>query len=63
MEVQEINWAYAISNPLQNVNFKKVRLVYKGTTTTPSSARIDSMFIGQFSDPDVGNSADDLCRK
>ena len=59
IEVQEILWAYAVSNPLQNVNFKKVRLVYKGSAATPSTARIDSMFIGQFSDPDVGNAADD----
>ena len=60
IEVQEILWAYAVNNPLGDVNFKKVRLVYNGTATTQSPARIDSMFIGQFSDPDIGNATDDF---
>ena len=53
-------WAYATSNPLGNVIFKKVQMIYTGTPTTPSDARIDSMYIAQFSDADVGNYTDDF---
>jgi hypothetical protein len=60
IEVQEILWAYASNNQLANVNFKKVRLVYNGTSTTSGNARIDSMYIAQFSDPDIGNASDDF---
>src|SRR5574338_1700113 len=60
LEVSETYWAYAASGPLANVIYKKVNIVYKGTTTTPSNARIDSMYIVQWADPDVGNSTDDF---
>ena len=59
MDVQETFWAYAVSNPLGNVIFKRVRLVYTGTSSSSSNARVDSMYIAQFSDPDVGTYTDD----
>lgn len=59
IEVQQTYWAYATSNPLGNVIFKKVQMIYKGTPTSSSNARIDSMYIAQFSDADVGNYTDD----
>ena len=59
MDVQETFWAYAVSNPLGNVIFKRVRLVYTGTSSSSSNARVDSMYIAQFSDPDIGTYTDD----
>src|SRR3989304_607420 len=60
LEVTETYWAYAASGPLANVIYKKVDLVYKGTPTSASSSKIDSMYIVQWADADVGNSTDDF---
>lgn len=60
LEVQETYWAYATSNPLANIIFKRVRFIYKGTTLTPANATIDSMYVVQWADPDLGEVADDL---
>ncbi len=60
LEVSETYWAYATAGALGNIIFKKVDIVYAGTSTTPSSATIDSMYIVQWADPDVGNSGDDF---
>ncbi len=60
MEVTEVYWAYAASGPLANVIFDKVTLVYKGLPTSAANSKIDSMYIAQMSDPDVGNSTDDF---
>ncbi len=60
LEVSETYWAYAYSGALGNVIYKKVDLVYTGTPTSASNSRIDSMYIVQWADPDVGNSTDDF---
>lgn len=60
LEVSETYWAYAASGPLANVIYKKVDLVYVGTPTSASNSVIDSMFIVQWADADVGNSTDDF---
>jgi hypothetical protein len=60
MEVSEVYWAYAASGPLANVIFDKVTLVYKGLPSSAANSVIDSMFIAQMSDPDVGTSSDDF---
>jgi len=60
LEVQQTLWAYALTNPLGNIIFKRVRLIYKGTPNTPSNATIDSMYIVQWSDPDLGQYTDDF---
>jgi len=60
LEVQETHWAYARTDALGNVVFKRVRLIYKGTPTTPRNAVIDSMFVVQWSDPDLGQYTDDF---
>jgi hypothetical protein len=60
LQVSETYWAYAASGPLANIIFKKVDIVYKGTSTSSSNAEIDSMYIVQWADPDVGNSTDDF---
>jgi hypothetical protein len=58
-EVYQTYWAYATSNPLGNVVFKKVKMIYTGTATSSADAHIDSMYIAQFCDADVGNYTDD----
>ena len=48
------------ANVAGNVIYKEVNIVYKGTSTSASNSRIDSMFIVQWADPDVGYPVDDL---
>ncbi len=60
LEVTETYWAYAASGGLGNIIFKKVDIVYTGTSSTPADAHIDDMYIVQWADPDVGNSTDDF---
>lgn len=59
MEQQMTLWAYASSTPLNEIIFKQVKLIYKGTPTTPSTAYIDSLYIVQWADGDVGDAGDD----
>ena len=55
MELQITIWAYNQPNSkLGQVIFKRYRLINKG------SFHVDSMFVCQWSDPDVGNYSDDL---
>ncbi len=60
LEIQETYWAYAFANPLGNVIFKRARIIYKGTPSTKSGAKIDSMYIVQWADPDLGQYTDDF---
>jgi len=60
LEVQETYWAYTEANPLGNVIYKKVDIIYKGTSTSSPESKIDSMYICQWSDTDLGNSTDDF---
>ncbi len=60
LEVQETYWAYSVSNPLSNVIFKKVDVVYKGTENAPSNATIDDFYLVQWADPDIGQYTDDF---
>lgn len=62
MELQMTVWAFDFGeqDPLSHTMFKRCRLIYKGTPETPASARIDSMYIAQWSDPDLGTATDDL---
>ncbi len=60
LEVQETDWAYNASNPFGDMIFKKSKIIYKGTATTPVNGRIDSMFIVQWADPDDGQYSDDF---
>ena len=60
LEVSETYWAYSYTGALGNVIYKKVDMVYKGTPTSAANSRIDSMYIVQWADPDVGNSTDDF---
>jgi len=59
LEVSEVYWAYAYSGALGNVIYKNVNIVYKGTPSSAANSRIDSMYIVQWADPDVGVPSDD----
>lgn len=66
MEIQEALWGYARTDALGNMIFKKVVLIYKGTSDTPDgtgalpAATIEEMFLTQWSDPDLGDFGDDF---
>ncbi len=60
MEMQVTLWGYARSDALGNVIFKRFRFIYKGTVTTPYGSTIDSMYVAQWSDPDLGDYGDDF---
>lgn len=60
IEVQATMWAYHGTPELEDVVYKRYRLIYKGKPDTPPGSIIDSMFVSQWADPDIGNSGDDL---
>lgn len=64
LEVQITVWGYAQQGPLGQMYFKRVRLINKGGVITHGTNRgafwIDSMFISQWTDPDIGSFGDDL---
>ena len=60
LEMQLTVWAYTGPGALSNVIFRRTRLIYKGTSDTPANALIDSMFIAQWSDPNLGDFDDDF---
>jgi len=60
LEVQVTLWGYRRHDAMDNCIFKQVRVIYKGTNSTPNDARIDSMYLAQWSDPDLGGLGDDL---
>lgn len=53
MEVQTEAFAYASNDELNNMTF------YQHTITNRSTIRLDSCFMAQWVDPDLGNAADD----
>ncbi len=65
LEIQVTYWAYSksgsrMNDAFSNMIFKRVRLIYKGTSEAPDTARIDSMFIAQFAATDIGQPGDDF---
>jgi len=61
IEIQTTLWAYkAESHVLANAIFERHRLIYKGISQTSAGARIDSMYLTKFVDPDLGDAGDDL---
>ncbi|MFZ1279268.1 MAG: hypothetical protein WAR59_00415, partial [Ignavibacteriaceae bacterium] len=60
LEVQETYWAYYLECPISNVIFKKVDIIYKGVTSSVPNSFIDSMFICQWSNTNLGSSFDDF---
>ncbi len=60
LEVSEIYWAFSEVPSLDNVIFKMVDLIYTGVPQSPPGSYIDSMYLCQWADPDIGNYTDDL---
>ncbi|MYB71291.1 MAG: T9SS type A sorting domain-containing protein [Gemmatimonadetes bacterium] len=60
LEVQVLLWGYARTDALGDVIFKKFTVIYKGTSATPDTARIEDMYFAQWSDPDLGDYGDDF---
>jgi hypothetical protein len=59
LDISETYWAYS-AGTLANIIFKKVDIIYTGTSGSAPNSSIDSLYIIQWSDPDVGNSTDDF---
>ena len=60
LEVQTTLWAYARTDPLGDVVFRKFRVIYKGAAETPDDAVVEDMYFSQWSDPDLGDFGDDF---
>jgi hypothetical protein len=59
LEMQVTCWAYNHTPELKNVIYQRCRIIYKGTSTTPGTSTIDSMYLAKWVDPDIGNFKDD----
>jgi len=65
MEIQNTVWGYDRTDALADMYFRKVKLINKGgveidTIGNKGIFYLDSMYVGQWSDPDIGDSGDDL---
>ncbi|MBM4161652.1 MAG: T9SS type A sorting domain-containing protein [Ignavibacteria bacterium] len=66
IEGQTTYWGYKRTDALGNCVFRRIRIINKGGVQTgdvagvKGSFYIDSMYVGMFSDPDLGNAGDDL---
>ena len=62
IEMQMTLWAYDFpqTSPLGNMSFKRVRLIYTGRIGGPDDASIDTMYVTQWADPDLGDFGDDF---
>ena len=64
LEVQVTLWGYRRYDALGNIYFKKIRLLNKGGVDVGGGKKgshwIDSLLVGQWSDPDLGTFSDDL---
>lgn len=67
LELQLTIWGYKRTNELGNVIFRRLKIINKGgidtsNTSTPAKGSfwIDSMYVAQWSDSDIGNAGDDL---
>ena len=59
-EVQVTLWAYSGIPNLDDVIFKRTRLIYKGTAVGLATSAIDSLYLKQWVDPDIGGGSNDL---
>ncbi|MCU0452364.1 MAG: T9SS type A sorting domain-containing protein [Bacteroidetes bacterium] len=67
IEVQKTVWGYKRTDALGNLYFNRYKLINKGGVDTSAATGnqfgafwIDSMYVCQWSDPDLGNAGDDL---
>jgi len=63
-EIQKTIWGYKRSDALGNIYFNRYRMINKGGVDVGGGVRgsfwLDSMYVCQWSDIDLGNSGDDL---
>jgi hypothetical protein len=64
LEIQATIWGYKRTDAMGNLYFKRMRIINKGGVDIGGGQKgsfyIDSMYVSQFSDPDVGAFGDDL---
>ncbi|MCK6559350.1 T9SS type A sorting domain-containing protein [candidate division KSB1 bacterium] len=66
LEIQVTLWGYKRTDALGNIYFRRVKLINKGGVDvtdaggTKGSFYINEMYVAQWSDPDLGNSGDDV---
>lgn len=65
LEIQMTMWGYKRSDALGNIFFRKWRFINKGGVEIDAAGSkgafyLDSMYVCQWSDPDLGNAGDDL---
>jgi len=62
IELQVTLWAYKSEEGahLNNTVFKNVKIIYTGLVGGQADASLDSFYISQWSDPDLGNHMDDF---
>ncbi|UCD36754.1 MAG: hypothetical protein JSW54_07880, partial [Fidelibacterota bacterium] len=62
LEMQLTLWTYAPAASVLSANslFKRIRLVYTGLAGTSPNATLDTLYISQWSDPDLGTYTDDF---
>ena len=60
LEIQVTLWAYNGVPNLDDIIFKRYRVLYKGTASSSANATIDSMYFSQWVDPEIGSLNDDL---
>lgn len=67
LEIQKTVWGYKRTDAMGNLYFSRYKLINKGGVdvdpaagTQPGVFYIDSMFVCQWSDPDLGSFSDDL---
>jgi hypothetical protein len=60
LEIQVTLWGYARPGGEGNSLFKRYKFIYKGTASSPPLSHIDSMYVSQWSDPDLGDYFNDF---
>ena len=60
LNITETYWVYGRDGRISNIIYKKVDIIYRGTPGAPPDSHIDSMYICQFTDADIGNNTDDF---
>ena len=67
LEIQKTMWAYKGPAPVANLYFARYKILNKGGVDTSFGGGklgaffIDSMYVSQWADPDVGSFSDDFC--
>lgn len=64
LEIQKTVWGYKRTDAMGNLYFQRVKIINKGGVDIGGGRRgsfwVDSMFVAQWSDPDLGAFGDDL---